>query len=175
MTIKELLRQYMNGSITYGEVREKLKKMSLSHEDIEHYETMLDNLRELYETSKGNDRDPRDWSPRPLKAIPNEFAHEILIDTIKQIKNGMYPMEVGNHLYNNYGIDGNLCTYFYNEAFDLVRLWELSEENIEQIGEVYMHNKMQEMLQNGSLVLLPEQPRTRQRRMEGPPPQEEKK
>lgn len=160
MTIKKILENFMKGELNYGNARAELKKIGLEYEDLEHYESILDGLRDAFEFERGNTTDPMDHQFRPLESVPTEIAHEILLEAISLIKQGNYPQEIGSVLYMKYGIGSMLCTYFYNEAFDLVRLYDISEETMQSIGEVYMSEKINQMITNGSMVLLKGPPGT---------------
>jgi len=154
LSVKDWLRDYMAGKAPYHKVLAEIKRMKMNPDVEEHFLSVLDQLREIYEAAVGNTQDPMDHMPRLLDKIPSEFVEDILIETIKQVRSGINQSELWMFLANEFGIGNQLCLYFYNEALNLIRMHELSDENMKSIGELYMSSRINEMIKNGSLVLL---------------------
>jgi hypothetical protein len=72
-----------------------------------------------------------------LTAIPNELFYRILSETITKVRSGNYSPEICQFLYDEFGIDSKLMTFFINEAISIVRMNTLQPEEIVQIGEAY--------------------------------------
>jgi hypothetical protein len=156
MTVKELIEQFVTEKLSFQDAKKKLREMGkhMNEEDFEKIDCVLESLREIKEVARGSDHDSMDHSPRPLEAIPNEYYMEIFFDCVQGITDGVYPHQIGNELYEKYGIGSGLATYFYNEALDMVRLSHLTPDQIKDIGEEYTRAKFAEMISSGALRMV---------------------
>jgi hypothetical protein len=156
MTIKELIEKFVNGSMTFAEAKKKLRELGqyLDDDEYDKIDLTLETLREIKEVDRGVDHDTMDHTPRPLNILMNDFYMDVFFDCVKAISDGVYPHQIGNDLYEDYGINSVLATYFYNEALDMVRLNKLTPDQIKDIGEEYMRVKFAEMISNGTLRML---------------------
>jgi hypothetical protein len=146
MKIKDILKKFSNGEITYGKAKAELKALEnhMDEDDYDRIYSAIETIREVYGVEKGIDKDPLDHSFRGTKAILNEFYLEALTSCINMIRDGEHPQDIGTWLFHTYGLDGNLATYFYNEAMDIVKMNTLSSEIMEQIGEEYLKLKFKD-------------------------------
>jgi len=156
MKVKELIDQFVAGKMTFSEAKAKLREMGrhMNYDDFEKVDLCLETLREIREVDRGVDSDPMDHSFKPIECVPNEMYLDIFFFCVQKIADGVYPQNLGNMLYDEFGIGSMLATYFYNEALDMVRLNNLTPEQILSIGEEYMRTKMAEMLSSGALRII---------------------
>lgn len=158
MTTKELLDDFVNGKMSFGEAKAKLKQMGkyMNDDEYDKIDLCLETLREVKEVERGVDHDPMDHQPRPLEVIPSAIYLDVFFFCVQKILDGYYAHNIGNLIYDEFGIGSGLATYFYNEALDMVRLNNLTPEQISEIGEEYMKAKFAEMISNGALKIMKE-------------------
>jgi len=169
MTVKKLIDEFVSGKLSFAEAKKKLKEMG-RHMDLDDYEKVdlcLETLREIKEVDRGQGSDPMDHQFKPLEAIPNELYLEIFFFCVQKIADGVYPHNVGNMMYDEFGIGSQLATFFYNEALDMVRLNNLTPDQIQSIGEEYMKAKMSEMIADGTMKVLRPPPIQREKISDG--------
>ena len=130
MSIAELIKLAIDKKIDYIKALEELKKLKLPEDTEEEYEGILYKLL--------GDEKRLDHRPKyTLECIPNDYYFEILTFSIKMIRDGMYTPEVINELYMKYQLGPQLLNYFINESISIVRMNNMSPEEITSIGEAY--------------------------------------
>ena len=130
MQITEIIKLAVDKKITYSEALEELKKLRLPEDTEEEYEIILHKIL-------GDDKKLDHRPPFVMEAIPNSLYFQILTSTIKMIRDGMYTPNIVNELCYCYQLGPQLLNYFINEALSIVRLNNLSPEEITSIGEAY--------------------------------------
>ena len=147
MTIRDIVKKFTIGEITYSKVVSELKSLNLDGEDYEDVLFTIDKIREVMKNSEHSTMsDPRedlDHSNLPfLGFVPNEWCDEIIFETANKISAGTYPDIVVTELQDTYNLSSALAAYFFSEAETRVRLKTLNEEEFEAVGTQW--NIMQE-------------------------------
>jgi hypothetical protein len=140
MTIKDIVKKFTAGEIDYGQAVAEAKHISMSEDDLENVILTLDKIREALRAQSGggwaDNRDTADHSPNILMGfVPNEVHDDLILKTMSQIQEGMYPQLVIENLEETYHLSGSLAAYFFSEAESRVRLKMISEEEFEMIGK----------------------------------------
>jgi hypothetical protein len=126
----EIIEKAINKEFGYNDAIQELKKLSLPYEEQEKYEILLYKL--LGKEGKLI-HDPQYF----FSGIPNDSYLEILELSIHLVREGLYTPEIAQHLFDEYYISAPLITYFINEAISIVRMNNISPEEIASIGEAY--------------------------------------
>jgi hypothetical protein len=134
LTIRELIDNALDKKITYGEAIEELKKLKLPEEEEEKYEIILHKIL-------GKEDVINHMKTLSLNGIPNEYYFDILTETIKMVRAGLYSPDICQHLYMIYGISASLINYFINESISIVKMNTISDNEFVEIGEKYEHIK----------------------------------
>jgi hypothetical protein len=143
MTIKDVIKKFTNGEITYGEAKAEIKSLGLEYEDYEEIVLTLDKIRDVFRNSSPeamrDDRELLDHSlPMLFGFIPNEFYDEIMFETSEKIRNGDYPPAVLGWLVETFGISQPLAAYFFSEAESRTRLKTLNSEEFDIVGQQWV-------------------------------------
>lgn len=130
MTLKDLINTALDKKITYDEAITELKKLKLPEDEEESYEIILHKIL-------GNESSINHMKSLSFGAIPNELYFELLSETIKMVRGGLFSPDICQLLYDRYGIGGPLINYFLNEAVSTVRMNTISDSEFVEIGEKY--------------------------------------
>jgi hypothetical protein len=130
MTIRDLISTALDKKITYDEAITELKKLKLPEEEEESYEIILHKIL-------GNEDLINHLKTNALNCIPNEIYFEILSETIRMVRAGLFSPDICQNLYDVYGIGGPLINYFVNEAVSIVKMNTISDSEFVEIGEKY--------------------------------------
>jgi len=128
--IIDILEKAINKEFAYNEALEELKKLGLPYEEEQKYELLLHKLL-------GHVKKPLYENNYCLEGIPNSNYFPILQEVISLIRGGLYSPEIAQHIFEKYQISSALMMYFINEALSIVRMNNLSPEEISSIGEAY--------------------------------------
>jgi hypothetical protein len=126
----DIIEKAINKEIAYNDAIQELNKLKLPFEDQEKYEILLYKLLVKEDRVSHN---PQYFFP----GVPNEAYIEILQLSIHLVREGLYTPEIAQHLFDEYLISAPLITYFINEAISIVRMNNISPEEIASIGEAY--------------------------------------
>jgi hypothetical protein len=130
LKLLDIIENAINKSITYGDALQELKKLRLDDETQEKYEVMLHKLL-------GNEKSVFRDTAIFFTGIPNNKYLELMEVTIALVRKGFYTPEIAQTLYDTYMLSAPLITYFINEAVSIVRMNNITPEEIAGIGEAY--------------------------------------
>lgn len=131
MKLVDILEKAINKEFAYDAALGELKKLNLPYEEEQKYELLLHKL--LGNTKKTLYDDNKYF----FEGIPNSNYLPILQEVISLIRGGLYSPEIAQHIFEKYQISSPLMAYFINEALSIVRMNNLSPEEISSIGEAY--------------------------------------
>jgi hypothetical protein len=130
LTIKDIISLALDKKFTYDEAITELKKLKLPIEEEESYEIILHKIL-------GKEDSINHLRPLSLNSIPNECYFELMTETIKLVRAGLFSPDICQHLFDNYGLSASLINYFVNEAISIVRMNTISDSEFVEIGEKY--------------------------------------
>jgi hypothetical protein len=148
MTVKDLINQALDKKMTYPEAIEQLKKLRLPEEEQESYELILYKIL-------GKEKEVNHLGTFTLNSVPNELYYEILSDTIKMVRSGMFSPDICQDLFDTYGLGASLISYFVNESISIVRMNTLDPAEIAAIGNAY-HKIAVTLMEQGAEMPEPE-------------------
>jgi hypothetical protein len=129
MKIADILEKAINKELTYAEALKELKKLKLDYEDEDRYDRLLHKML-------GDNKRFRDFTYF-FNGLPNEKYLEVLNFAISLVREGLYSNEIAQMIYDKYMLSAPLITYFLNEAISIVRMNNITPEELAGIGEAY--------------------------------------
>jgi len=130
MKIQEIISLALDKKIDYSTAMEHLKKLKLPEELEEEYENILYKIL-------GNKEKMNHHISFFLECIPNELYFEILNNCINMVRDNLYTPDIINELFYKYQLGPELLNYFINESISIVRMNNMTPEEIASIGEAY--------------------------------------
>lgn len=129
MTLLDLLKEAVDGTISYADAKEQLKKLISDYDAREQYDILIKKII-------GTSREEKN-TLYYTNCIPNEYYYDILQDTIELVRNGEYTPQIVQKIFDTYRLGPETLNYFINEAISIVRMNNLSPEEIASLGEAY--------------------------------------